>query len=270
MGGRGRSRPRPAPARLGDLRPEGCAPEEATDVAVVLDALRALDGAGSWPLALASGRGDDSNGRRPRRRGSKRPFRLALGGGRRPDAAALTRSWRRARRPVEIVPGRSGGARSRAGGGPIAPSAFGVAAAHLRQGMEENEPHDKQAHVVDHQRQFRWRSPDAGRADARRPMYHRKVGAAPVTDDERRWVGTSTGRDALGPRPGRRGRPGGRTTCGRSHDAQTRKPCHPDRPAIEALRLMQGCGFRDVPAVDRGKVVGAVSKGDFLDSSRRA
>jgi CBS-domain-containing membrane protein len=37
----------------------------------------------------------------------------------------------------------------------------------------------------------------------------------------------------------------------------------PGSTAIEALRLMQDCGFRHVPIVEAGKVTGIVSQGDF-------
>jgi CBS domain-containing protein len=37
----------------------------------------------------------------------------------------------------------------------------------------------------------------------------------------------------------------------------------PGKSAIDALRLMQDGGFRHVPVVDNGQVVGIVSHGDF-------
>jgi CBS domain-containing protein len=37
----------------------------------------------------------------------------------------------------------------------------------------------------------------------------------------------------------------------------------PGRTAIEALRLMSDGGYRHLPVVDDGKVVGVVSRGDF-------
>jgi CBS domain-containing protein len=46
----------------------------------------------------------------------------------------------------------------------------------------------------------------------------------------------------------------------------TKEPaCLPPRhTAIDALRLMRDGGFRHVPVVDNGVLVGVVSRGDFL------
>ena len=40
------------------------------------------------------------------------------------------------------------------------------------------------------------------------------------------------------------------------------------RQAIEALRLMRDGGFRHVPVVDGDRLVGVVSRGDFLADER--
>ena len=37
----------------------------------------------------------------------------------------------------------------------------------------------------------------------------------------------------------------------------------PDRSAVEALRLMWDGGFRHLPVVKAGRVVGVISRGDF-------
>jgi CBS domain-containing protein len=37
----------------------------------------------------------------------------------------------------------------------------------------------------------------------------------------------------------------------------------PGRSAIEALRLMQDCGFRHIPITEGGRLLGIVSRGDF-------
>ena len=51
----------------------------------------------------------------------------------------------------------------------------------------------------------------------------------------------------------------------------TKKPaCLPPRhTAIDALRLMRDGGFRHVPVVENGVVVGVVSRGDFRATSAR-
>jgi len=38
----------------------------------------------------------------------------------------------------------------------------------------------------------------------------------------------------------------------------------PDQTAIDALRLMWDGGFRHVPVVKDGRILGVVSRGDFL------
>ena len=50
-----------------------------------------------------------------------------------------------------------------------------------------------------------------------------------------------------------------------------RKGWAPDgssKTAIEALRLMWDGGFRHIPIVDRGKLLGVVSRGDFKGTER--
>lgn len=91
-------------------------------------------------------------------------------------------------------------------------------------------------------------------------MRDRRVGAVLVTDAGQHLVGIFTGRDAV--RVLAEGRDAARTTL---DQVMTRDPdtMPPGKTAIEALRLMQDGGFRHVPVVDNGKVVGVVSKGDF-------
>lgn len=95
-----------------------------------------------------------------------------------------------------------------------------------------------------------------------RLMRDRRVGAVLVTDGEGRTLGIFTGRDAVS-RVLAEGKAAAGTTLS---EVMTRNPetLAPDRTAIEALRLMADCGFRHVPVVDGGKVVGVVSRGDFL------
>jgi CBS domain-containing protein len=91
-------------------------------------------------------------------------------------------------------------------------------------------------------------------------MRERHVGAVLVTDAADRLFGIFTGRDAV--RVLADGRDAARTTLA---EVMTPDPSTmaPGETAIEALRLMQFGGFRHVPVVASGKVVGVVSKGDF-------
>lgn len=92
-------------------------------------------------------------------------------------------------------------------------------------------------------------------------MRDRRVGAVLVLDEHQSLVGIFTGRDAVcrvlavGLDPAKT----------RLSEVMTRNPetMPPGKTAIEALRLMQDGGFRHVPVVENGKVVGVVSKGDF-------
>jgi CBS domain-containing protein len=98
-------------------------------------------------------------------------------------------------------------------------------------------------------------------AEACRRMRDRSVGSVAVVDDENRLVGIFTGRDAVCRV----------MACGRDAEAtvladvMTRDPASmsPDHSAIDALRLMWDGGFRHVPLVKHGKVMGVVSRGDF-------
>jgi len=104
--------------------------------------------------------------------------------------------------------------------------------------------------------------PTASLQHACQLMRERRVGAVLVVDDEQRLVGIFTGRDAIA-RVVAEGRDAAATKLS---EVMTPAPetLAPDKKAIEALRLMQDCGFRHVPVVDRGRVVGVVSRGDFM------
>jgi CBS domain-containing protein len=91
-------------------------------------------------------------------------------------------------------------------------------------------------------------------------MHDRRVGAVLVTDGHGQLVGIFTGRDAV------------RCLAESKQPAETQlqhvmthKPetMPPGRTAIEALRLMRDGGFRHVPVIEDGKIVGVVSRGDF-------
>ena len=102
--------------------------------------------------------------------------------------------------------------------------------------------------------------PEATVQEACKHMHARRVGAVLVTDAAGRLAGIFTGRDAV------------RVLAGAKDPAatplrqvMTRDPVTlpPGRTAIEALRLMRDGGFRHVPVVQGGAVVGVVSRGDF-------
>lgn len=92
-------------------------------------------------------------------------------------------------------------------------------------------------------------------------MRDRRVGAVLVTEDDRRLVGIFTGRDAVCRVLGE-GKNATKTTLA---EVMTSDPdtIPPRKTAIEALRLMQDGGYRHLPVIEKGKVVGVVSRGDF-------
>ena len=104
--------------------------------------------------------------------------------------------------------------------------------------------------------------PDASVAEACRQMYERRAGAVLVTEADGRLLGIFTGRDAV------RMMAQGRGASGPLDAAMTRAPhtVPPGRLTIDALRLMHDGGFRHVPVVDNGKVVGLVAWGEFRKS----
>lgn len=92
-------------------------------------------------------------------------------------------------------------------------------------------------------------------------MGERRVGAVLVTEDGGRLVGIFTGRDAVC-RVLAQGKSAARTHLS---EVMTPNPncMPPGRTAIEALRMMQDCGYRHIPITEGGRVVGIVSRGDF-------
>ena len=96
-------------------------------------------------------------------------------------------------------------------------------------------------------------------------MDQRRIGAVLVTDAKGALSGIFTGRDLV--RIVASGKdPHAMTLRG----AMTKDPhtMPPGRTAIEALRLMQDGGFRHIPVVDEGRIVGIVSRGDFRGLER--
>jgi len=97
--------------------------------------------------------------------------------------------------------------------------------------------------------------------DACAQMRDRRTGSVLVTDENHALVGIFTPTDAvhrvLAPR-----RDPAQVTLG---DVMTPNPTtmSPDKPAIDALRLMWDGGFHHVPLTRAGEVVGVVARGDF-------
>jgi len=96
--------------------------------------------------------------------------------------------------------------------------------------------------------------------EACRHMWEQGTGSVLVVDQDQRLLGIFTGRDAV------------RTLAeGKSADAtplakaMTADPVTvaPTIRAIDALRQMSDRGFRHLPVVEEGKLVGVVSRGDF-------
>ncbi len=102
--------------------------------------------------------------------------------------------------------------------------------------------------------------------DACGRMRESRAGSVLVTDEQGHLVGIFTGRDAVC-RVVATGKNVETTTLA---DVMTPRPetMTPDKTAIEALRLMWDGGFRHVPVVDRGKLLGVVSRGDFKGTER--
>jgi CBS domain-containing protein len=96
--------------------------------------------------------------------------------------------------------------------------------------------------------------------EACKRMAKRKVGAVLVTGDDHRLCGIFTGRDAVRAL-GQAKNPGVTPLA----EVMTPDPVTiaPERTAIDALRVLCDCGFRHLPVVSHGKIVGIVSRGDF-------
>jgi CBS domain-containing protein len=103
--------------------------------------------------------------------------------------------------------------------------------------------------------------PQASVQEACRLMRSHRVGCILVTEQGGRLAGIFTGRDAVC-RIGAECRPPAET---RLAEVMTPRPVTlpPGATALEALRLMQDGGFRHVPVVEGGIVLGIVSRGDF-------
>jgi CBS domain-containing protein len=99
--------------------------------------------------------------------------------------------------------------------------------------------------------------------EAARLMRDRNLGAVMVMDGNS-LAGVFTERDALF-----RVLAAGRDPVSTPVSAvMTKNPqtIHPDKPFVEALRMMLEGGFRNVPVVENGEVLGMVSVRDALDA----
>lgn len=103
--------------------------------------------------------------------------------------------------------------------------------------------------------------PTATVKEACRCMHDRRAGSVLVTDKNGRLTGIFTGRDAVY-RVLAVGKDAAKTKLA---DVMTADPVvmSPDKTAIDALRLMWDGGFRHIPIVKGGELVGIVSRGDF-------
>jgi CBS domain-containing protein len=92
-------------------------------------------------------------------------------------------------------------------------------------------------------------------------MRDSRAGSVLVTNGAGDFAGIFTGRDAVG-RVLAEGRDAAATRLG---EVMTRKcsTMSPEQTAIDALRLMWDGGFRHVPLIKDGKILGVVSRGDF-------
>lgn len=96
--------------------------------------------------------------------------------------------------------------------------------------------------------------------EACRLMHEKRIGAVLVTRDGGSLAGIFTGRDAVRALAHKQGA----AACPLLEVMTSDPTClPPGATAIDALRLMWDCGFRHVPIVDQGRIVGIVSKGDF-------
>lgn len=96
--------------------------------------------------------------------------------------------------------------------------------------------------------------------EACRCMWESRAGSVLVVDGEQRLLGIFTGRDAV--RALAEGRNAENTQLAQ---AMTPDPvtASPNDRAIDALRQMSDRGFRHLPVIEDGKILGVVSRSDF-------
>jgi CBS domain-containing protein len=93
-----------------------------------------------------------------------------------------------------------------------------------------------------------------------RQMFENGTGSVLVIDDDQRLTGIFTGRDAVRTLAG--GKNAEVTTLAQ---AMTPSPITitASSRAIDALREMSNRGFRHLPVIEDGKILGVISRGDF-------
>ena len=125
----------------------------------------------------------------------------------------------------------------------------------------------KLSDMVFHQHPVTMRPTETVQAACER-MRDARVGSILVTDDHGNLVGIFTGRDAIC-----RVVAAGRTPeLTHLSEAMTPRPTTlpPNKNALDALHAMWDGGFRHIPVVEHGRLLGVVSRGDFrADESSR-
>ena len=108
--------------------------------------------------------------------------------------------------------------------------------------------------------------PEVTVQEACRRMQRRRVGAVLVVDEDRHLLGIFTGRDAVS-RVIAKGLDSVSTSLAK---VMTKKPdtIMPGKTAMDALLQMRDCGYRHLPIVENGRVIGIVSRGDFRGAEK--
>jgi CBS domain-containing protein len=94
-----------------------------------------------------------------------------------------------------------------------------------------------------------------------RLMRDKRIGAILVTAPDGKLIGLFTGRDVVGRVVAEALDP----TTALLGSVMTPRPdtLRPNGHAIDALRMMQDGGYRHLPVVEDGRIVGIISRGDF-------
>jgi CBS domain-containing protein len=128
-------------------------------------------------------------------------------------------------------------------------------------------PMRKLSDMVFHQRPVTMRPSETVQIACER-MRDARVGSILITDEHGILVGIFTGRDAVC----RVVAAGRMPESTRLSEVMTPKPTTltPNKNALDALRTMWDGGFRHIPVVEHGRLLGVISRGDFrADESTR-